>query len=579
MIVRALPGHAGDAYAAVRQQGGTIERELPMIDGVEARVPAGADDALRQSPGVAAVTTNDAIQFEAMSYDDGATASNFVKTTNAAGVWKAGTHGEGIGVAVIDTGISEMNDFRGRVVYGPDLSGEGTIVDTFGHGTAMAGVIAGSGDDSATRSGGAYTGIAPKATLVAVKVAGRNGATDVSTMLQAMHFVSSYKDQFNIKVLNLSWGTKSRQDPAVDPLNYAVERLWRQGIVVVVAAGNSGNDASTITKPGDDPVVLTVGAYNDQQNTSPTDDDVPAWSSRGPTATGLTKPDVVAPGRRIPSARSYGSFVEQDNSQALISPSYIRGSGTSQAAAVVSGAAALLLQSRPNLTPDQVKAVFKGTASPMLNVAATIQGAGRIDVGRAVSASAGPAQWQTFQSNGLGSIEASRGDAHVQTDCGNDGTVDVIQGEIDTHCEAWNGSTWTGSTWTGSTWTGSTWTGSTWTGSTWTGSTWTGSTWTGSTWTGSTWTGSTWTGGTWTGSSWYGSTWTGSTWTGSTWTGSTWTGSTWTGSTWTGSTWTGSTWTGSQFVSLFWGDCPKAGLKIVGELSADVLALLGLPCK
>ena len=107
----------------------------------------------------------------------------------------------------------------------PDLSGEGTLVDSYGHGTVMGGIIAGNGHDSFDAAGGPHTGMAPDTTLISVKVAGRNGATDVSTVLEAMHWVSAYKNQFNIRVMNLSWGTASTQDPKVDPLNYAVERL------------------------------------------------------------------------------------------------------------------------------------------------------------------------------------------------------------------------------------------------------------------------------------------------------------------------------------------------------------------
>src|SRR2546430_1059186 len=138
--------------------------------------------------------------------------------------WAQTRLGGGVGVAVIGPGASPMTDLRGRVVSGPDLSGEGTLIDTYGHGTVMAGIIAGSGADSVNNKNGAYTGVAPHATVVAVKVAGRNGAVDVSTVLQAMHWVSAYQSQFNIRVLNLSYGTPSTQNPAVDPLNYAVDR-------------------------------------------------------------------------------------------------------------------------------------------------------------------------------------------------------------------------------------------------------------------------------------------------------------------------------------------------------------------
>src|SRR3954470_6172553 len=310
-----VPGRTGAAAAAaaVRRLGGTVDKPLEIVDGVAATVPAGELGRLAADPSVAAVTADRRMQFEEYSYDDTSvvtTQSPFVQSTGASTAWAAGNYGKGVGVAVIDTGISAMNDFAGRVVYGPDLSGEGTTLDSYGHGTVMAGAIGGSGADSANNNKGAYTGIAPKSTLVSVKVAGRNGVVDVSTILQAMHWVSAYQDQFNIRVLNLAWGTSSTQDPAVDPLDYAVERLWKQGIVVVVSAGNSGPGATTITKPGDDPLVITAGGCDDHQDTNLNNDSVPDWSSRGPTAQGLTKPDVVVPGRTLITPRSYGSYVE-----------------------------------------------------------------------------------------------------------------------------------------------------------------------------------------------------------------------------------------------------------------------------
>src|SRR5207249_6494784 len=139
--------------------------------------------------------------------DPDSVASVYAKAAGAPAAWTAGNTGAGIGVAVIDTGVSPMNDLSGRIVQGPDLSGEGTYIDTYGHGTVMAGIIGGDGADSAGNPSGSFTGVAPGATVVSVKTAGRSGAVDVSTVLQAMHWVSAYKDQFNIRVVNLSWGT------------------------------------------------------------------------------------------------------------------------------------------------------------------------------------------------------------------------------------------------------------------------------------------------------------------------------------------------------------------------------------
>ena len=558
VVVTAAAGGTGAAARAVTASHGTVRAPLPIVDGVSATIPASDLAMLSRQPGLRAITLDRKGTFSSFSFDDTTTASNFVASTGAGTAWQAGDTGQGVGVAVIDTGVSPMPDLAGRVVYGPDLSGEGSTIDTYGHGTVMAGIIAGNGADSATAPGGAHTGVAPKATVIAVKTAGANGAVDVSTVLQAMHWVSAYASQFNIRVLNLSWGTPSTQNPSVDPLDYAVERLWQQGIVVVVAAGNTGPNAGTITKPGDDPTVLTVGAYDDKQNTDPSDDSLSSWSSRGPTAQGLVKPDIVAPGRYIIAQRSYGSTIEQTYPKALYAPSYIRGSGTSEAAAVTSGLVALLLQAHPTWTPDQVKNALKTTASPMSSWTANGQGNGRVNLTAAMAVDPGPAVQQSPSSTGLGSIENSRGGQHVSTLC--NGVTTVIQGEFDVRCEPWNGSAWTGSAWTGSAWTGSAWTGSAWTGSAWTGSAWTGSAWTGSAWTGSAWTG-----GSWQGSAWTGSAWTGSAWTGSAWTGSAWTGSAWTGSAWTGSAWTGATY--DDFLTAFWGNKAPWWKHLPGEVS------------
>jgi len=544
VIVQAVPGKAQAAAGATRSSGGIVGVQIPLIDGFAATLTPSALKALAASPDVRAITLDRAGQFTGDSTSSTTTLSSpFTDVTGAKRVWADGFTGQGIGVAVLDTGTSEVNDLKGRIVHGPDLSGEMRLVDTFGHGTVMSGIIAGDGADS----GGLRTGVAPKAHIVSVKVAGANGAVDVSTVLQGLHWISAYKDQFNIKVLNLSYGTRSTQSPSSDPLNYAVQRLWKQGITVVVSAGNDGPNATTILKPGDDPLVITAGAYDDNGDWFKKNDVVPKWASRGPTAQGLHKPDVVAPGRTLVATRSFGSTVEVHNPDALIPSSYIKGSGSSQATAVTSGLAALILQAHPDWTPDQVKRALVSTAGP-------ISGAGwakRVDVREAIKAKP-KATAVTSTANGLGSIEASRGGYNVVTDCGNDGSLEVIRGEIDVKCEAWNGSAWTGSAWTGSAWTGSAWTGSAWTGSAWTGSAWTGSAWTGSAWTGGTWQGSAWTGSAWTGSAWTGSAWTGSAWTGSAWTGSAWTGSAWTGSAWTGSAWTGSAWTGSAWTSI-WG--------------------------
>ena len=550
-----VTGGAG-VEQAVRDAGGRVLEDLPLVDGVTAVVPAAQLQALAAADPVDAVTADREGRFVDFAWDDVPTASTFTRTVQATQSWTRGNYGKGVGVAVLDTGVSPMPDLADRLVHGPDLSGEGTTVDSYGHGTVMAGLIAGNGAASATRVGGAFPGVAPAAHVVAVKVAGRNGVVDVSTVLEAMHWISAYREQYGIRVLNLSWGVASTQSPSVDPINHAVQRLWSEGIVVVVAAGNSGSSAGTITKPGDDPVVLTVGAYNDQGDLEPNNDGIPQWSSRGPTAAGVVKPDLVAPGRSVVALRSPGSTIERNNPKALLAPSYIRGSGTSQAAAVASGAAALLLASRPTLTPDQVKALLTSTALPIPNQVRTAQGSGRLQLEAAMTAPA-PSVVQALSASGLGSIDASRGSQRVVATC--DGVQVEIRGEIDVRCQPWNGSRWSGSRWSGEAWTGVAWKGTEWNGVAWKGVAWSDANWDGVAWKG----------GTWTSGSWYGAnSWTGDATVSSPWTGVAWKDSSWSGVAWKDSGWTTGEWTGAEydeFLTAFWGATPPPGKVVRGE--------------
>ncbi len=312
-----------------------------------------------------------------------------------------GTHRPGTPtrVALVDTGVdtetATTGDLAGRVVPvvdprtpggGPvacvDLSGESSCDDDYGHGTFMAGLIAGSG----AASGGRFSGTAPGAELVSIKIAGRSGASDVTRVLAAVQWAVSFRERYDIGVLNLSLGTSSRTDPRIDPLNRAVQRAWDSGIVVVAAAGNSGSPEAgqpwTISKPADDPLVLTVGTTDDRETPATADDRVPRFSSRG--GPGLAKPDVVAPGAHVVSLRAVGSTV--DGVGTPLDGTYRRGSGTSMSAAVVSGAVALLREVQPTWTPDQVKHALRTTARRVALDDPYAVGTGLPDVERATSA-------------------------------------------------------------------------------------------------------------------------------------------------------------------------------------------------
>jgi serine protease AprX len=441
--------------------------------------------------------------------------------------WQSGATGHGIDVAVLDTGVTPVGglDAPDKLVYGPDLSFDSqnpnlAYLDGYGHGTAIAGIIA--GNDGVA---GGYTGVAPDARVVSVKVGASNGAVDVSQMIAGIDWVVQHAHDpgMNIRVLNLSLGTNSVQSYQLDPLAHAAEVAWRKGIVVVVAVGNDGTDSNAVADPASDPYLLAVGAEDPQGTVAHADDTIAAFSQRG---TGSRHADLVAPGAYVMGLLSPGSTLATANPNAVFGGRFLRGSGTSQAAAVVSGVVADLLSARPNLTPDQVKGVLTASAVKISTSNPNFIGAGLVQLPGALSAAA-PTSVQSFtRSTGNGSLQQARGTGRVALN----GVA--LTGEQDIFGQSWyspaisaaeeNGSTWSGGDFNGSTWSGSTWSGSTWSGSTWSGSTWSGSTWSGSTWSGSTWSGSTWSGSTWSGSTWSGSTWSGTVWSGDAWLGATW---------------------------------------------------------
>ncbi|MDQ1536956.1 MAG: serine protease AprX [Actinomycetota bacterium] len=520
VVVSGRPGASTLVRQAVVAAGGSSLRPLAIVNGWSARVPADELPRLDRAAGVAAITADREVRLAGNNWDSSLSSSSFVWTSQAGPVWQsAHVDGSGISVAVLDTGVSAVPDLAGRVMAGPDLSGEGAnTVDSYGHGTVMAGLIAGNGAASASAP---RTGTAPGAEIISVKVAGANGASDVSTVLAGLSWVGAFKDVYNIRVLNLSWGVASTQDPHIDPINFAVERLWTMGVTVVVAAGNSGPATGTILKPGDDPLVITVGAYDDKGDAASANDSVPAWSSQGPTAAGLAKPDLVAPGRTLISVRSPGSTVERDNPAALVAPAYIKGSGSSQATAVTSGVVALLLDAHPSWTPDQVKYALTSTASRMLAVPTSSQGAGRIQASPAASANVLLAPTQFATATGLGSLDASRGTSSpLVITCGGQRTA--LAGDMTSWCAPWSSGAWTSGAWTSGAWTSGAWTSGAWTSGAWTSGAWTSGAWTSGA---------------------------------------------WTSGAWTSAEYADSSDDQSNFLTIFYGSHPKFGMKVKGEVS------------
>jgi serine protease AprX len=462
VIVVTQPGTAPGM--AIERAAGELDHQLDLIHAASGRVPADAVAELRDARGVVSVTVDRGYELRAdapASEFNGITPSALRTLIGADRLDPAAQGGAGIDVALVDSGVAPVPGLTGRIVDGPDFSTEArdaafAHVDAFGHGTHMAGIIA--GRDAA----GVENGVAPGARVVNVKVADRTGETSLARLLAGIDWSvrEGRRNGLNVRVINLAFGAETDGSYRTDPLAMAVEQAWRRGVAVITSAGNGGSAAAGLDSPAYDPYVIAVGAQDTNGTPDRADDGVAEFSSRG---TSERAPDLIAPGVGILSLRVPGGLLDEAFPGARVGEDYFRGSGTSQATAVVSGAAALLLQRRPGLSPDELKAALRTEADPLPGSDPLAAGTGTLDVpGSAVAPVAGARQnWP-----------AARGGAwRARVGLG-----------VELAVEHADGSRWTGSRWTGSRWTGSRWTGSRWTGSRWTGSRWTGSRWTATSW-------------------------------------------------------------------------------------------------
>ena len=373
---------------AAKSVGGRNGKALGLVKGYKwAMTPGNVQSLLAKDPNVKYVSVDRPLQ-GAMNLAAPAVGADIARSM--------GFDGSGVGVAVIDSGITPVGDLGipgskgNRIVYSQNFDpSANTTNDLYGHGTHVAGIIAGNGALSTCGNCDVtFRGIAPNASIINLRVLDANGSATDSTVVAAIQQAIALRSQYNIRVINLSLGRGIFENYTLDPLCQAVEQAWNAGIVVVVAAGNYGRDNSntnngygTITAPANDPYVITVGAMKTMGTPSRGDDLIATYSSKGPTMLDhVVKPDLVAPGNLIVSdlASTSDTLFSQfpanlvaiqdytTSSNSNISSAYYRLSGTSMAAPMVSGAAALLLQQNPAMTPDQVKARLMKTAYKVL---------------------------------------------------------------------------------------------------------------------------------------------------------------------------------------------------------------------
>jgi serine protease AprX len=438
VIVRLDPGASAEtARSFVRTAGGHPGESIGLINAFPARLDARDAQRLAAQPGVLAVSLNGTTKPQSAGLKPNGLATSYNQSVNTPQVWNHAT-GKGVGVAVIDTGIAGgLADFRrgdgsgsrvvASAVTNPDAT---TAEDTYGHGTHVAGLLA--GDSSARESDdplrGRYAGTAPDASLISIKASDDHGDASVLDVIYGIEFAVEHKDEFNIRVLNLSLESTVAESYRTDPLDAAVEAAWFQGIVVVTAAGNRGSDADAVDyAPGNDPYAISVGAVDDQGTKQTKDDLRTDWSSRGTTQDGYAKPDLYAPGAHMVSNLAPDSdFTSMCPSCVSGDGQYIRAGGTSMSAPVVAGVVATILEEHPSWTPDQVKGALAN------NLRSLPGGGHEVDALAAFNAS----KRELISNVGLEPNEI----------------VDPATGEVDWDKSRWSKSRWSKSRWSKSRW-------------------------------------------------------------------------------------------------------------------------------
>jgi serine protease AprX len=450
---------AARATAAVR---GRVEKQLALVEGVSATIPAGALLHLAANPAVTFISADAPVAFDAAGAVSAASlATLYPGRDSASSPWSAGATGRGVGIAVIDSGVTPSADFGSRltqVALDGQLGSPGALDDTVGHGTMVAGVAAGQSPD------GKFIGIAPAANVYAINI-NRPSGVYTSDLITALKWVFDNAQAYNIRVVNLSLTETVASSYGTSALDLAVERLWASGVFVAVSAGNRGVGQIDYA-PANDPLVFTVGAFDTMDTSGPGDDTLSTWSSDGKTIDGFLKPDLVAPGRHIAAPLPAGTaFDAQAPTTSRVAGGYAAINGTSFAAPQVAGAAAIIFQWHPDWSPDNVKwaLIAKQGAKPRNSKIGSLS----------LSSSYNYAGTPGRANQGVPALVCAPG-----ATCLSGTTV----------ASSWDSSSWNSSSWNSSSWNSSSWNSTSWNTTTnWDSSSWNSSSWNSSSWNSTSW--------------------------------------------------------------------------------------------
>ncbi|MDQ1709791.1 MAG: serine protease AprX, partial [Frankiaceae bacterium] len=541
LIVSARAGVAA-AAAAVERVGGHVLDRLPLLGAVVADVPTG----VRLPDGISSAPDRKVTLRSAAT--DGGGAASTVRAT--LGLAAAGNEGAGVTVAVVDTGVADVADLAGAVDH-VDVTGTG-VGDGYGHGTFMAGLIAGSG----ASSGGRFLGVAPAARILDVRVADSQGNTSLITVLRGLEVVARHPE---VRIVNLSLSSESPLPYQADPLTRALDALWARGVVVVVPAGNDGPLAGTISSPGTDPNLLTVGGIDENATAARADDAIAAWSSRGPAPQGVAKPDLAAPGAHLVSLRAPGSAIDAANEAARVGDSYFIGSGTSMATAVTSGSVAALLAARPGLRPADVKALLTGTAYAAGGLGdGSAAGAGGLDVRTALTAAVPDAakaahgkkaDLPTWMTDDAAAFELF---ARAWSAGDYDATARAWS-QLSPQARAWSARAWSMEVWaSAAALSDAEWQARAWSARAWSARAWSGTDWLARAWSARAWSDADWAARAWSARAWSAQSWTARSWSARSWSDADWTDAEWSARAWSARAWSARSWSARSWSAITW---------------------------
>jgi serine protease AprX len=482
---KAVAGAVDNSTSAKPGRAKGLKKSFTSVNGVSADLTGAQVLDLAKRPGILAITPDSRVRLSGQfsndqTWVDSAGVSDFFTGNALSGLTAPA-------IAVVDSGVAAGRmDFGGRVIKSvtmtnllPNSAGDGR-----GHGTFVAGIAAG--------SKGGYAGAAPTAPIVSIDVMDDNGMAMTSDVIAAADWILANKTRYNIGVANFSLQSTSAGSFMFDPLDKAVEKLWFNGVVVVAAAGNYGDNGQPTTvayAPGNDPFVITVGA-SDTNNTGWTssDDTAAPWSAYGYTLDGFAKPDLGAPGRHLVGPVPATSTMPLEHPERVTSPGYMWMSGTSFSAPVVSGAAALILAKNPNWSPDKVKGALMLTARP--TAAGLALGVGEVNAKAAFDATNPP-----NPNAGLNQFVGSDGTGGTVFDSASWASTATANA-------SWNQASWANASWAQASWASASWNAASWAQASWAQASWASASWNAASWAVASWAAASWNAASWAAASW-----------------------------------------------------------------------------